>query len=735
MIDSQWFSMLGTPFTIGFSVVLVVVTALFSWITLKRSQFSRGMCFLESLRMLLVVLVAITINQPEWMQQYLPDEDPVLVVMGDVSASMKTQDVVDGLNPTAKPLRREERVDALLDEEVWASVADKVKVVKVPFSSGLPDSAQGTDLNGALNSAIEKHSNLRGVVVLSDGSWNVGGSPTKAATRLRMAGVPAFTIAVGSENALPDLEIAALDAPTFGVVNKPIRIPFTIASTMATRTPMVASLSSSGGGKVEKEIEVLANGRMRETLTWTPKKVGEYTLTLSIPETDGELMTDNNTLSVPISIRKESLKVLVVESFPRWEYRYLRNALDRDPGVEVTCLVFHPQLAKTGDGKGYIGAFPSELDELAKFDVIFLGDVGVGEGQLTVEDCRRIKGLVESQACGLILMPGFRGRQFSLLSTELSGLFPVHLDEAQPRGWGSQVAAQFQLTEAGQNSLLTKLADSAEANASVWRTLPGFQWFAPVTRAKAGALVLAVHAGESGSNTRTPLLVTKTYGSGKILFMGTDGAWRWRKGVEDKYHYRFWGQVIRWMAYQRNMAGGKNMRLFYSPDRPKVGQQLTLSANVMAISGEPLQKGNINVQVISPSGNSQQIQLVPPSGNTEWGLFTNTFTPQESGDHQVVMICRENGSTLETVINVQGEAREKTGKPTNVESMQEIADITRGQMVDSDQIDEILNAIADLPEPEPRIRRIRLWANPFWGGLIVLLLGLFWSGRKLIGKT
>jgi len=31
------------------------------------------------------------------------------------------------------------------------------------------------------------------------------------------------------------------------------------------------------------------------------------------------------------------------------------------------------------------------LEELGKFDVIFLGDVGVEEGQLTSEDCQRIR--------------------------------------------------------------------------------------------------------------------------------------------------------------------------------------------------------------------------------------------------------------------------------------------------------------------------------------------------------
>ena len=40
-----------------------------------------------------------------------------------------------------------------------------------------------------------------------------------------------------------------------------------------------------------------------------------------------ETIADNNKLTVPISIREEKLRVLVVESLPRWEYRYLRNAL------------------------------------------------------------------------------------------------------------------------------------------------------------------------------------------------------------------------------------------------------------------------------------------------------------------------------------------------------------------------------------------------------------------------
>ena len=81
------------------------------------------------------------------------------------------------------------------------------------------------------------------------------------------------------------------------------------------------------------------------------------------------------------------------------------------------------------------------------------------------------------------------------------------------------------------------------------------------------------------------------------------------RGVEDKYHYRFWGQVARWMAYQRRMAEGELMRLFFSPDRPQAGDVVTFHANVAGASGEPLQQGLVVVQVIAPSGKAESIRL------------------------------------------------------------------------------------------------------------------------------
>lgn len=733
MSTSQSLTFLWTPFGMIAGLLMVLATAAFSFLAWQRSGFARATGVLEALRLCAVVLVAVTLNQPEWLERYLPESQPTLVVLYDTSRSMETRDVIDQQRPSERPKSRQEWIEPLLNEELWQPVSNDLDVVFEPFSSSLTESAEGTDLHAALNGTLERHKNLRGIVLVSDGDWNVGDPPARAASRLRMKNVPAFVVGAGSESRLPDVELMRLDAPTFGVAGKPIRIPFVIESALPRDYDVTVTLTPSSGKPVTKAVSVPAMSRLEDALVWKPEQTGDVTLTMHVPANEHELVQENNERTVPIAIRQEALKVLLVESSPRWEYRYLRNALERDPGVEVSCLLFHPGLSKVGGGKGYLRSFPSTLEELARYDVVFLGDVGVGDGQLTVEQCHLIKGLVQSQASGLILMPGLSGRHLSLLGTELEELYPVVLDAAQPRGWGSRVPAQFELTETGRRSLLTKLEDAEAENARLWETLPGFQWYGAVLRAKAGTEVLATHRTESNEFGRVPLLATKTYGTGKILFMGTDGVWRWREGVEDKYHYRFWGQVARWMAYQRNMAQGQLMRLFYSPDRPQTDDAVTLNANVMSLGGEPLQTGSVIVQMAAPSGKTESVRLAP-SGD-EWGLFTGTFTPEEHGQYVLTLTCPENQSSLETTLSVQGAARERLGHPARFDVLEEIATISRGKMAGADDIQDLLDKIAALPEPEPLVRRLRLWCHPAWAGFLIFVLGAFWTGRKIVGAV
>jgi uncharacterized membrane protein len=729
--SSQSLVFIYTPLSVTVSVIFVLVIAALAWTAWQRSGFRRSIGYLEGLRVLIAIGIGLTLNQPEWREIYKPESKPTLAVLIDVSRSMQTQDIFDSANPAAEPRARADIAKPFTEIAAWQSLAQKMDVVIEPFSSSEPKPEDGTDIGKALARAAEDHPRLRAVVLVSDGDWNTGEPPAQAAMRLRMREVPVFAVPVGSEARLPDVELESFDVPAFAVAGKPLRIPFAIKSSLPRDEPATLEMKSSTGEVITKPVVIPAMGRLEDVIMWKPENPGEIKLTLTVPKTGEERNLDNNSIEAPLSVRAEQLHVLVVESFPRWEYRYLRNALERDPGVEVNTLLFHPDLGKVGAGKGYLDAFPKD-DDLAKYDVVFLGDVGTDPGQLTPEQCDALQKLVRDQAAGLVFMPGFHGYEASLQQTALGNLFPVVWDDAEPRGYGTSAPGSFALTEAGEHSLLTKLEDTDDANETVWKNLPGFQWYAPALRAKAGTEVLATHSTESNNFGRIPLIVTRTYGAGKILFMGTDGAWRWRKGVEDKYHYRFWGQVVRWMAYQRNMSHGDKMRLFYSPDRPRTGAVLTLNANVSSLTGEPLHDGVVIAQITAPSGKIDSVRLVP-AGEESWGLFTGVFTPEEPGDHLVRLSCADAGAALDTTISVQGSAREKVGQPAKPEVLREIAQLTRGKYMETTDPATVAAAIAALPQPELQERRVQLWAHPLWSGLLVLLLGVFWAGRKLVG--
>jgi uncharacterized membrane protein len=727
---SRALTFLASPWSIAAAVVVWFAVAVISFISWRRSGYRADIGALEVLRLVIVALAGILLNQPEWIEEYRPNEKPTITVLYDASNSMTTRDIVDPKKSTSGARTRQEVIEPLTKDSAWSPLRGRFNVVVQPFAKPAP--GRRTDLHAALVSALDRTSGLLAVVLASDGDWNEGEPPVEAAVRLRLANVPVFGVPVGSPQRLPDVELLSLDAPTFGIVSKSVRIPFTIESSLPRAYTATVVLKVSDGEQVSKEVRIAPQGRTNDSLLWKPRETGDFTVALEVPRHDSEAVHDNNRLSAPISIRQEKLRVLLVESYPRWEYRYLRNALSRDPGVQLSCLLFHPGLDKVGGGnKDYIKAFPSNLEELSPYDVVFLGDVGVEDGQLTAEQCRLLRGLVEFQASGLVFMPGWQGKQFSLLETPLEDVYPVVLDEGQEGGWGSRTTCRFELTASGERSLLTKLADGQESNAEVWDNLPGFQWYAPVVRAKAGTEVLCVHGDAVGDYGRLPLIVTRTYGAGKVLFMGTDGAWRWRKGVEDKYHYRFWGQVVRWMAYQRNMAKGETMRLYYTPDQPQLRKSITLKANVMEPSGEPLSKGEVVARIVAPSGNAQTIQFTPLGD--EWGAFMGRYISEEPGKHEVTLSCRETEASLEASFFVQGADKEPVGRSARPEVIEEISRVTRGKVVEAGDLTEILNTFQNMPDPPPSVRRLQIWCHPVTASVIIGLLGVFWVARKAVG--
>ncbi len=93
-MNSGQLSFIGTPFSIALSLMVVVATAALGYYAWRRSGYSRSLGMLELLRFAIVALVALLLNQPEWIQEYRPDVKPTIAVLWDDSQSMQTQDVL-----------------------------------------------------------------------------------------------------------------------------------------------------------------------------------------------------------------------------------------------------------------------------------------------------------------------------------------------------------------------------------------------------------------------------------------------------------------------------------------------------------------------------------------------------------------------------------------------------------------------------------------------------------------
>ena len=737
-------------------VVAVVVMVL--TIVLSRMNYTRrrapGVATLEIFRCLAMALILFTLLKPEWVERTIIEEKPVVVVLKDISSSMTTRDVIQAKGQRAQT--RENWVNQQLQTmrtNFFPALTNRgINVVVEDFAltqtNALLGRADGTDLHTALASPLKRYQkDLRAVLVLSDGDSNSGKDPQEAAMRLRENDVPVYSIAVGEDRWMPDVELEPVKAPSFGMLGQPISIPFSIRNHLPDPVKGVKiRLSASGVTLVEKEIYVPAFGKKADAIVWVPKQLGSFTLTLRVPERPGEYIPENNKRSFFLNVRPEKLNVLIVETSPRWEYRYLRNALTRDPEVETLhVLLLHPNGVGTGSGLNYISKFPETREQLAKYDVVFLGDVGMGDGELTEEQCQLIRGLVERQGSGLVFMPGPRGRQLELAgqpSHPLYDLLPVTYNNRtanNPWGrWGRWGAHEekLTLTSDGRGHHLTLLHNSEEYNEQIWsRQLPGFNWCADVIRRRAGSQVLGVAKERyllDDKGARIPLLVTQSFGAGDVLFMGTDSAWRWRRGVEDKYHYRFWGQVVKWMARKRKMAQGDGIRLTYTPENPQIGETLFLYATLLGL-GQNQTNEEVTATLTTPSGIPQSFKL--KQKDQDWGVYEGQVVLEEGGakPYQVKLETTSGRGRLSKEIQVGSRKPEKLGEPAKYALLSDISDLTRGDSRTYTKAGEVLSQISALKRREPDEDRFQLWANGWWAAFLLLMLAVYWTMRKVLG--
>ena len=176
---------------------------------------------------------------------------------------------------------------------------------------------------------------LAGVLLFSDGQNTGGRSLTEAGRACGDANTPIFTVPVGPVRQLQDVAIVGVDAASPVSVGDKVRVAATIESQGFDKR--VGQVDLKDGDKVLdcQACDAEQHRTAARRSDFKADKAGARYLTVIVPPQpeEAEYLRGNNSDTAFVRVSDEKIKVLYLEGLPRWDFRFLKNAMRRDNGL------------------------------------------------------------------------------------------------------------------------------------------------------------------------------------------------------------------------------------------------------------------------------------------------------------------------------------------------------------------------------------------------------------------
>lgn len=557
----------------------------------------------------------------------LPEDERERILAGafrprrELAAGALTQPVEDGRD-LLTALRGEYDVRTL-------QFGRTVREAEGPGGSA-PDDApwrSRTDITTALEyvKANWTPGSLAGVILLTDARHNGPRPPDGVARALGLQGAPVSTVLAGSRRGMRDAAIAGVAHPQTVFLGDHLRVDCDVRIT-GMRGEMVTVQLLRDGREVASRILEPDTDAFRQTvrLSDLPETAGVHSWEVRIAELPDEQFDRNNWWGFEAAVSDDRIHVLLVDERPRWEFRYLRNLFEgRDKSVHLQHVLTHPDTidgaaprplipADAGRpfGEAEATALPAREEAWAEFDVIILGDVS--PGTLTDERWEIVRRCVVERGALLVLIAGRNAMPGAYLGSAAADLIPVKAGE---RADGDE-PFRFALTGAGRTHSLFE-APGNVPDREGWERFPPMTWRFRHGGVREGTEILAwaapvnaQAAPDSGGDPATllqrrrleelqrALIIEAAAGHGKVVFLTTDQTWRFRYGIGDTWHHRFWGNLLRGGAGENLAAGSGGVRMGLDRFAMEPGEAVRVTARLTDENRRPVANGRVEANVI-----------------------------------------------------------------------------------------------------------------------------------------
>jgi hypothetical protein len=755
-------------------LLLASVVALVTAIYMREGRGATGRyrMALAAVRLLLVAIVLLMIAQVSLLLKRTGL--PYVAVLIDDSLSMSIADLYDDKMRAALIERMRQTPLGNSDSSRWnlartfllengggrlARLAENYKLrvyfltgVRPTQSTTIPEivaelgtarpSGECTPLGAAVRAVLDE---FRGappvaILVLSDGINTEGPPLSEAAVSAQRKGVPLYLVGIGSDKPVRNLKLSDLLVDDVAFLNDILSFECTLSGVgfQGSKVPVVLREKDQPEVLAKTELTVGSDGQSQTIrLPYRPTKEGRFQYVVEVQPQPGELQTDDNRLEHTVEVRKEKIRVLLVEAYPSYEYRFLRNMLGRDETIELDTVLQDADLEHADQDTSALRVFPVRRDELFAYDVLILGDVN--PALLSPSALQNIADFVDQPGKGgaLVLIAGPKYMPLGFRDTLLAKLMPIELassrypDADQLHSEGFTVRS----TELGLISPPMQLGEDPQQTAAVWENLPPLRWLLETSELKPGVRVLAEHPTRVGPDGRhLPVICMHYVGAGKVLMQLTDETWRWRWRVGDVFLERYWVQMIRFLS--RGKLAGGNRSVLLSSDQPDYqrGQSVRLRVQFVDESRAPAADDGVTVVVEHQGYPTQRVQLHRSSGR---GVFEGVVSrPAVGSYHAWVALPVMEGGTPSTAFAVKPPAGEFEQIRMDTDALRQAAQQTKGCYYTIEIADRLLG---DLPPgrqvPIETLPPIPLWNRwPVSLMFLALLIGE-WVLRKRRGMV
>ncbi|MEM9478579.1 MAG: hypothetical protein AAGA58_02840 [Verrucomicrobiota bacterium] len=610
-----------------------------------------------------------------------------------------------------------------------------------------------TDMTSALGSIIEQidSESTAGILLVSDGRHTEESNVIDVGRRLGLESVPVNVLAIGSENGARDAAVSRVDAPDTVYVDETIKVSAVISATSMSGASLNVILIGDGEPLEQRELVVDKND-FSQTLTFSYllSRPGITDFEIRIQGTTDDAFPGNNTESFAVATSDDRTNVLLLDGYPRWEYRYLRNLFHgRDQSVHLQHVLFRPDQIEglpPGDTVAASASrpfenpeanqLPSSAEEWLQFDTIIIGDIP--PDSMTEEDWKSVHAAVSERGALLVLIAGPRGMPAGFDSETLADLLPTELPtpESTSPSLDSPSPFRLRLTDDGFSYPITQLAEDPNLNARIWAGLPDLRWRLPAGALKPVSIPLAYAEDVNGADLSedparqetNALIIARRFGLGRVLLLNFDRTWRLRYGIGDVLHHRFWQNVLQWGGAVNLRSGSEYVRLGTDRLRYEAGDPVSITSRIKS------RETPLEIQaMVARDGKNVALPMLKPQNANPW-LFDATFpAPKLPGEYTITL--EAPGGAVETQFRVappsaSAEMRDVT---LNLPLLNNLARSTGGIVVRPHDADRLLQAFKPPIAPVVERRHRPIWDNALFLGIIAALVIAEWLLRRREG--